>query len=59
MSDVKPPAKLGDHRVLIVNDDGIEAHGIKMLEEIAREFTDDVWVSRQTKRNPAFHTRSR
>ena len=44
MSDLKPPAKLGDHRVLIVNDDGIEAHGIKLLEEIAREFTDDVWV---------------
>ena len=44
MSDVKPPAKLGDHRVLIINDDGIEAHGIKLLEEIAREFTDDVWV---------------
>jgi 5'-nucleotidase len=44
MLDVKPPAKLGDHRVLIINDDGIEAHGIKMLEEIAREFTDDVWV---------------
>ena len=44
MSDVKPPAKLGAHRVLIVNDDGIEAQGIKLLEEIAREFTDDVWV---------------
>jgi 5'-nucleotidase len=44
MSDVKPPAKPSDHRVLIVNDDGIEAHGIKLLEEIAREFTDDVWV---------------
>ena len=44
MSDLKPPAKLGDHRVLIINDDGIEAHGIKLLEEIAREFTDDVWV---------------
>ena len=44
MPDVKPPAKLGDHRVLIVNDDGVEAHGIKLLEEIAREFTDDVWV---------------
>ena len=25
MSDVNPPTKLGDHRVLIVNDDGIEA----------------------------------
>ncbi len=44
MSDVKTPAKLSDHRILIVNDDGIEAHGIKQLEEIAREFTDDVWV---------------
>src|SRR3984957_3070988 len=44
MLDVKPPAKLGDHRVLIINDDGIEAHGVKLLEEIAREFTDDVWV---------------
>jgi 5'-nucleotidase len=44
MSDVTPPNSLSDHRVLIVNDDGIEARGIKLLEEIAREFTDDVWV---------------
>src|SRR5258708_35377457 len=44
MVDVKPAAELGDHRVLIINDDGIEANGIKLLEEIAREFTDDVWV---------------
>jgi len=31
-------------RVLIVNDDGIDAPGIVLLEEIVREFTDDVWV---------------
>jgi 5'-nucleotidase len=44
MPDFTPPKKPGDHRVLIVNDDGVEAHGIKLLEEIAREFTNDVWV---------------
>jgi 5'-nucleotidase len=44
MPDFTPPKKPSDHRVLIVNDDGVEAHGIKLLEEIAREFTDDVWV---------------
>ena len=31
-------------RVLIVNDDGIDAPGIVLLEEIARKFTDDIWV---------------
>ena len=31
-------------RVLIVNDDGIDAPGILLLEEIVRAFTDDVWV---------------
>jgi 5'-nucleotidase len=31
-------------RVLIVNDDGIDAIGIRMLEEMVRTFTDDVWV---------------
>ena len=31
-------------RVLIVNDDGIDGYGIKLLEEIVRRFTDDVWV---------------
>jgi 5'-nucleotidase len=30
--------------VLIVNDDGIDAPGIKLLEEIVRDFTDDIWV---------------
>ncbi len=31
-------------RILITNDDGIHAHGIKVLEGIARELSDDVWV---------------
>jgi 5'-nucleotidase len=31
-------------RILIVNDDGIEAQGLAELETIAREFTNEVWV---------------
>jgi 5'-nucleotidase len=31
-------------RILIANDDGINATGIKTLERIARELSDDVWV---------------
>jgi 5'-nucleotidase len=44
MSDLAPLARLSDHRVLIVNDDGIHGDGIKLLEELVRTFTDDVWV---------------
>jgi len=31
-------------RILICNDDGIEAPGIKLLARVARRFTSDVWV---------------
>lgn len=31
-------------RILITNDDGIEAPGLGVLEKIARELSDDVWV---------------
>ena len=31
-------------RILVVNDDGIDAPGIKLLEEVARGISDDVWV---------------
>lgn len=31
-------------RILITNDDGARADGIRLLEEIARTLTDDVWV---------------
>lgn len=31
-------------RILLTNDDGIHAPGLVVLEEIARSFTDDVWI---------------
>jgi 5'-nucleotidase len=31
-------------RILVTNDDGINAHGLKVCEDIARELSDDVWV---------------
>jgi 5'-nucleotidase len=44
MTDLAPPAEPGQHRILIVNDDGIEAEGIRLLAELAQEITQDVWV---------------
>ena len=32
------------HRILVVNDDGINAPGLAVMERIARQFTDDVWI---------------
>ncbi|WP_374764017.1 5'/3'-nucleotidase SurE [Yunchengibacter salinarum] len=31
-------------RILVCNDDGINAPGIALLEKIARRFSDDVWI---------------
>jgi 5'-nucleotidase len=31
-------------RILITNDDGIHADGLGVLERIARELSDDLWV---------------
>jgi 5'-nucleotidase len=31
-------------RILVTNDDGINAHGLALLEQTARAFTGDVWV---------------
>ena len=31
-------------RILVTNDDGIHAHGLKVCEQIARELSEDVWV---------------
>ena len=31
-------------RLLLTNDDGIEAEGLALLESVARRFSDDVWV---------------
>lgn len=31
-------------RILLTNDDGVNAPGLKVLEKIARAFSDDVWI---------------
>ena len=31
-------------KILLTNDDGIHAPGIEVLEAIAREFSDDIWI---------------
>ena len=31
-------------RILLTNDDGINASGLRLLEEVASAFTDDLWV---------------
>ncbi|HDV9413247.1 TPA: 5'/3'-nucleotidase SurE [Raoultella ornithinolytica] len=31
-------------RILLVNDDGIDAPGIKLLERVAKQLTDEVWI---------------
>ncbi|AZL15384.1 5'/3'-nucleotidase SurE [Rickettsiales endosymbiont of Stachyamoeba lipophora] len=46
-------------RILISNDDGINALGIKLLYDIARQFTSDVWViAPLTEQSGASHTLS-
>ncbi|GGD70493.1 5'/3'-nucleotidase SurE [Croceicoccus mobilis] len=32
-------------RILLTNDDGIHAPGLKVLEAIARQLSDDIWIS--------------
>ncbi len=32
-------------RILVTNDDGIHSPGLELLEKVARELSDDVWVS--------------
>lgn len=44
-------------RILISNDDGINAPGLKVLEEVARQFSDDVWVvAPETEQSGAGHS---
>lgn len=31
-------------RILLTNDDGVNAPGLKILEAIARQFSDDIWI---------------
>jgi 5'-nucleotidase len=40
----EPIADLKSARILVSNDDGIDAPGIKLLEKVARTLCDDVWV---------------
>ncbi|MBG05783.1 MAG: 5'/3'-nucleotidase SurE [Rhodospirillaceae bacterium] len=40
----EPPLDLKGARILLVNDDGIRAPGLKALERIAKSFSKDVWV---------------
>ncbi len=40
----KPPLRLKGARILVTNDDGINAPGLKVLEKIARQLSKDVWV---------------
>ncbi len=44
-------------RILISNDDGIGAKGLAVLERVARQFTDDVWVvAPETEQSGAGHS---
>lgn len=38
------PIDLAHARILITNDDGVQAPGIEVLETLARQLSDDVWV---------------
>ena len=38
------PLDLRSSRILVTNDDGYQAHGIKILEKVARGLSNDVWV---------------
>lgn len=52
-----PIADLSRARILISNDDGINAPGIKVLERVARTLSDDVWVvAPDTEQSAAGHS---
>ncbi|MDA5193324.1 5'/3'-nucleotidase SurE [Govanella unica] len=37
-------SEFAHHRILLTNDDGVNAHGLKVLEGIARSLSDDIWI---------------
>ena len=41
---IKGPLDLKEARILVTNDDGIHAPGLKVLERIAKSISKDVWV---------------
>jgi 5'-nucleotidase len=51
------PADLREARILVTNDDGIFAPGLRILERVARDLTDDVWVcAPETEQSAASHS---
>lgn len=38
-------------RILLTNDDGVNAPGIKILETLARKFSDDIWIVAPSEEN--------
>lgn len=52
-----PPLDLANARILVTNDDGINAPGLGVLERVARGFSDDVWtVAPETEQSGAGHS---
>ena len=50
------PLKLASARILVTNDDGIHAPGLKVLERIAKRLSRDVWVvAPETEQSAASH----
>lgn len=54
---LKFPEKLSEARILISNDDSIHSDGIKVLEDIARSLSPNVWVvAPETQQSAAGHS---
>lgn len=54
---LKFPDKLSEARILISNDDSIHSDGIKVLEDIARSLSPNVWVvAPETQQSAAGHS---
>lgn len=52
-----PPMDLSKARILVTNDDGIQAAGLQVLERIARSLSNDVWVvAPETEQSAASHS---
>lgn len=48
---------LADMRILLTNDDGIHAPGLKVLEKIAKQLSSDIWVvAPETEQSGASHS---
>jgi len=54
---LKSGSALRRERILVTNDDGIHAPGLKALEAVARTLSDDVWVvAPETEQSAASHS---